>query len=116
MKIYAIQTGSVRIKTAQVEGHGHGSPSSPPALGDPAVGHSPDRARPCLSSRPDGEPAASKRSRATCASLLGYYERCHALVCLGGLILIDNTLWGGSVAGAPGLRWVGKDMGQWSVP
>ena len=31
-------------------------------------------------------------------TLLAYYERCHALVCVGGLILIDNTLWGGSVA------------------
>ena len=31
-------------------------------------------------------------------TLLAYYERCHALVRVGGLILIDNTLWGGSVA------------------
>jgi O-methyltransferase len=31
-------------------------------------------------------------------NLLGYYERCHALVRVGGLTLIDNTLWGGSVA------------------
>ncbi len=31
-------------------------------------------------------------------NLLAYYERCHALVRVGGLILIDNTLWGGSVA------------------
>jgi predicted O-methyltransferase YrrM len=30
-------------------------------------------------------------------NLLGYYERCHALVRVGGVILIDNTLWGGSV-------------------
>jgi len=30
-------------------------------------------------------------------NLFGYYERCHALVRVGGLILIDNTLWGGSV-------------------
>ena len=31
-------------------------------------------------------------------NLLGYYDRCHALVRVGGLTLIDNTLWGGSVA------------------
>jgi predicted O-methyltransferase YrrM len=31
-------------------------------------------------------------------NLLAYYERCHALVRSGGLILIDNTLWSGSVA------------------
>jgi caffeoyl-CoA O-methyltransferase len=31
-------------------------------------------------------------------NLLAYYERCHALVRVGGLILIDNTLWSGSVA------------------
>jgi predicted O-methyltransferase YrrM len=31
-------------------------------------------------------------------NLLAYYERCHALVRAGGLILIDNTLWSGSVA------------------
>jgi predicted O-methyltransferase YrrM len=31
-------------------------------------------------------------------NLLAYYERCHALVRTGGLILIDNTLWSGSVA------------------
>ena len=30
--------------------------------------------------------------------LLAYYERCHILVRPGGVILIDNTLWGGSVA------------------
>ena len=30
-------------------------------------------------------------------TLLAYYERCHALVRVGGVILIDNTLWGGSV-------------------
>ena len=28
----------------------------------------------------------------------GYYERCLQLVRPGGLIVIDNTLWGGSVA------------------
>ena len=28
----------------------------------------------------------------------GYYERCLQLVRPGGLIAIDNTLWGGSVA------------------
>lgn len=31
-------------------------------------------------------------------NLLAYYEGCHALVRVGGLILIDNTLWSGSVA------------------
>jgi len=31
-------------------------------------------------------------------NLLAYYERCHGLVRIGGLILIDNTLWSGSVA------------------
>lgn len=31
-------------------------------------------------------------------NLLAYYERCHALVRIGGSILIDNTLWSGSVA------------------
>jgi predicted O-methyltransferase YrrM len=31
-------------------------------------------------------------------NLLSCYERCHALVRVGGLTLIDNTLWGGSVA------------------
>jgi predicted O-methyltransferase YrrM len=31
-------------------------------------------------------------------NLLAYYERCHALVRPAGLILIDNTLWSGSVA------------------
>ena len=36
-------------------------------------------------------------------NLLGYYEGCHALMrvgglIVGGLIFIDNTLWGGSVA------------------
>ena len=31
-------------------------------------------------------------------NLLAYYERCHTLVRVGGVILIDNTLWGGSVA------------------
>jgi predicted O-methyltransferase YrrM len=31
-------------------------------------------------------------------NLLAYYERCHALVRTNGLILIDNTLWSGSVA------------------
>jgi caffeoyl-CoA O-methyltransferase len=31
-------------------------------------------------------------------NLLAYYERCHGLVRAGGLILIDNTLWNGSVA------------------
>ena len=31
-------------------------------------------------------------------NLLGDYERCHGLVRIGGLILIDNTLWSGSVA------------------
>jgi predicted O-methyltransferase YrrM len=31
-------------------------------------------------------------------NLLAYYERCHSLVRIGGLILIDNTLWSGSVA------------------
>jgi predicted O-methyltransferase YrrM len=31
-------------------------------------------------------------------NLRAYYERCHALVRVGGLILIDNTLWSGSVA------------------
>ena len=31
-------------------------------------------------------------------NLLAYYERCHTVVRVGGLILIDNTLWGGSVA------------------
>jgi caffeoyl-CoA O-methyltransferase len=31
-------------------------------------------------------------------NLMGYYERCLALVKAGGLILIDNTLWSGSVA------------------
>jgi predicted O-methyltransferase YrrM len=31
-------------------------------------------------------------------NLLAYYERCHGLVRVGGLILIDNTLWSGSVA------------------
>ena len=31
-------------------------------------------------------------------NLLIYYERCHALVRIGGVILIDNTLWGGAVA------------------
>jgi O-methyltransferase len=31
-------------------------------------------------------------------NLLAYYERCHALVRVGGSILIDNTLWSGSVA------------------
>ena len=30
--------------------------------------------------------------------VLAYYERCHALVRVGGVILIDNTLWDGSVA------------------
>ena len=34
-------------------------------------------------------------------NLLAYYERCHALVRTGGLILIDNTLWSGSVADDP---------------
>ena len=31
-------------------------------------------------------------------NLLAYYERCHGLVRVGGLILINNTLWSGSVA------------------
>lgn len=31
-------------------------------------------------------------------NLLAYYERCHALLRMGGLILIDNTLWSGTVA------------------
>ena len=31
-------------------------------------------------------------------NLLAYYERCHVLVRVGGVILIDNTLWDGSVA------------------
>ena len=31
-------------------------------------------------------------------NLMAYYERCHALVRIGGSILIDNTLWSGSVA------------------
>ena len=31
-------------------------------------------------------------------NLLAYYERCHGLVRIGGLILVDNTLWSGSVA------------------
>ena len=31
-------------------------------------------------------------------NLLAYYECCHALVRVGGVILVDNTLWGGSVA------------------
>jgi predicted O-methyltransferase YrrM len=31
-------------------------------------------------------------------NLIAYYERCLALVRRGGLILVDNTLWGGSVA------------------
>jgi predicted O-methyltransferase YrrM len=30
--------------------------------------------------------------------LIAYYERCLSLVRPGGLILVDNTLWGGSVA------------------
>jgi len=30
----------------------------------------------------------------------GYYERCLQLVCAGGLIAIDNTLWSGRVAEA----------------
>jgi predicted O-methyltransferase YrrM len=34
-------------------------------------------------------------------NLLAYYERCHGLVRIGGLILIDNTLWSGSVADDP---------------
>src|SRR5262249_10040738 len=33
-------------------------------------------------------------------NLVAYYERCHALVRTGGVILIDNTLWGGAVADA----------------
>jgi len=32
--------------------------------------------------------------------LMAYYERCLRLVHPGGLILVDNTLWGGSVADA----------------
>jgi predicted O-methyltransferase YrrM len=42
-----------------------------------------------------------RRNRPSCAdkeNLLAYYERCHALVRVGGSILIDNTLWSGSVA------------------
>jgi len=31
-------------------------------------------------------------------NLLAYYERCMKLVRPGGLILVDNTLWEGSVA------------------
>jgi predicted O-methyltransferase YrrM len=31
-------------------------------------------------------------------NLPAYYEHCHQLVRLGGLILADNTLWGGAVA------------------
>jgi predicted O-methyltransferase YrrM len=31
-------------------------------------------------------------------NLLAYYERCLALIKAGGLLLIDNTLWSGSVA------------------
>ena len=31
-------------------------------------------------------------------NLLAYYERCHGLMRIGGLILIDNALWSGSVA------------------
>jgi len=31
-------------------------------------------------------------------SVLAYYERCLALLKRGGLLLIDNTLWGGAVA------------------
>ena len=31
---------------------------------------------------------------------MAYYERCLRLVHPGGLILVDNTLWGGSVADA----------------
>jgi predicted O-methyltransferase YrrM len=31
-------------------------------------------------------------------SYRGYYERCLALVRPGGLVLFDNTLWGGEVA------------------
>jgi O-methyltransferase len=31
-------------------------------------------------------------------NLIAYYERCLSLVRPGGLILVDNTLWGGSVA------------------
>jgi predicted O-methyltransferase YrrM len=31
-------------------------------------------------------------------NLLAYYERCLTLVRPGGVILVDNTLWGGSVA------------------
>lgn len=29
---------------------------------------------------------------------LNYYERCLTLVCRGGLLMFDNTLWGGAVA------------------
>jgi len=32
------------------------------------------------------------------ANYLGYYERCLALLRPGGLLLFDNTLWGGAVA------------------
>jgi caffeoyl-CoA O-methyltransferase len=31
-------------------------------------------------------------------NLIAYYERCLSLVRPGGLILVDNTLWGGAVA------------------
>jgi predicted O-methyltransferase YrrM len=31
-------------------------------------------------------------------NILAYYERCLALLKRGGLLLIDNTLWGGAVA------------------
>jgi len=31
-------------------------------------------------------------------NVLAYYERCFALTKCGGLLLIDNTLWGGAVA------------------
>ena len=31
-------------------------------------------------------------------SILAYYERCLSLTKCGGLLLIDNTLWGGAVA------------------
>jgi predicted O-methyltransferase YrrM len=30
-------------------------------------------------------------------TLLAYYERCHALVRVGGLILIDELRWSGNV-------------------
>jgi predicted O-methyltransferase YrrM len=42
--------------------------------------------------------AQGERGRFDMENLLAYYERCHALVRIGGSILIDNTLWSGSVA------------------